>query len=281
VGGVAVVITGVSPNSLGEATALALAASNPGLLILASRTLSKVEDVAAAIRSRFQDVKLQIAVLDLASQNSVRAAAAQIVQQTDHLDLLINNAGISLGTRRSAPSGLELTFATNHVGPFLFTELLLPLLRNSVWAQAKPGMTRIVNLSSAAHYICPFRFSDHNFKGNRALPADEEPRKGYAEHFYAVNDGFSGWMAYASSKTANILFTVSLQKRLGREGIQCLAVDPGTILTNLVDDVSASAAAAIRKMPKESFKTVDQGCATTIVAALQPDLAGKKPTALK
>lgn len=229
-GVVLVVITGVSPNSLGEATALALAASNPGLLILASRTLSKVENVAATIRSRFQNVKLQVVVLDLASPDSIRAAVAQIVRQTDRLDLLINNAGISLGARRSAPDGLELTFATNHVGPFLFTEHLLPLLRSSAQAQTTPRMTRVVNLSSAAHYICPFRFSDHNFEGDRPLPADEEPRKGYDEHFYAVTDGFSGWMAYASSKTANILFTVSLQERLGREGIQCLAVDPGSKL---------------------------------------------------
>ncbi|KAH7037762.1 uncharacterized protein B0I36DRAFT_372081 [Microdochium trichocladiopsis] len=268
-----IVITGVSPNSLGEATALALAASNPRLLILASRTASKVDIIAATIKSRFPSVEVQTVILDLASQDSIRAGAAQIVQRTDRLDLLINNAGISLSSRGSAPNGLELTFATNHVGPYLLTELLLPLLRHAAKDQATRGTTRIVTLSSGAHYVCPFRFSDYNFDGGRSLPADEEPRKGLDEHFYEVKDGFAGWMAYASSKTANILFTVSLRERLCSDGIQCLAVDPGIIMTNLAGDMTATAAAAVTKMPKELFKSTDQGCATTVVAALDPGLA--------
>ncbi|KXJ94329.1 hypothetical protein Micbo1qcDRAFT_43260 [Microdochium bolleyi] len=269
-----ILITGVSPNSLGEATAFALAASNPGLLILASRTAAKVETVAAAVRNQCPWVDVKTVILDLASQDAIRSAANEVTRLTDHLDLLINNAGISLSTRRSAPNGLELTFATNHVGPFLLTDLLLPLLRRAAKSQTTHGMTRIVNLSSAAHYVSPFRFSDPSFEADRPLPQDEEPRKGLEEHFYEVHDGFAGWLAYASSKTANVLFTVALQERLRSNGIECFSVDPGIIMTNLADDMTPSAAKAVTKMPKDLFKSTDQGCATTIVAALDPRLAG-------
>lgn len=170
---------------------------------------------------------MKTVIIDLASQDSVRSAAEEIGRMTGHLDLLINNAGVSQTSRQSAPNGLELTLATNHVGPFLLTELLIPLLKRAVERQATHGMTRIVNLSSAAHYVSPFRFSDPNFEGGRPLPQDEEPRKGLDEHFYEINEGFAGWMAYASSKTANVLFTVALQERLRPSGIDCFAVDPG------------------------------------------------------
>lgn len=299
-----VLITGASPNSLGEAAAIALAGSEPGpkLLILASRTPSKLGAVAARVRGvvasrtsvdndnpgstaaaataankrseavddssttaggRAGDAgkgaatRVETVELDLASLGSVRAAAATIAGLTDSLDVLVNNAGISVSTRQVSPDGIELTFATNHVGPFLLTSLLLPLLlllplpdaavkpvQGSHLGGGARAARRIVNVSSSGHRISPVRFSDYNFEhvdderdDHRdkktqeepiGIPADELPHKSNPAWVLAAIDGFPGTVAYGASKSANILFTVALKRRLRSQGIESFAVDPGS-----------------------------------------------------
>lgn len=146
---------------------------------------------------------------------------------TDHLDVLINNAGVSLQERQYSPEGIELTFATNHLGHFLLTTLLLPLLR--------PG-ARIVNVSSSGHRISPVRFSDINFddevdgpeKGKMAVPEEEQaPPNIPAWTKGRAPDGFQGAVAYGMSKSANILFTVALKRRLASKGVDSFALHPG------------------------------------------------------
>jgi NAD(P)-dependent dehydrogenase (short-subunit alcohol dehydrogenase family) len=98
--------------------------------------------------------------LDLGSQQSVRKAAADIAALTDRLDILINNAAAMVTSRQATPEGIELQFGTNHIGPFLLTNLLRPLLQKA--AESNPaGATRVVNVSSEGHRMSPFRFSDY------------------------------------------------------------------------------------------------------------------------
>lgn len=224
-----VLITGASPNSLGEATALAIARSQPALLILASRTRSKLDAVASRLVADglLPSASVRTVELDLCSQASVRAAAAAVAGLTPRLDVLINNAGINTQHRRLSPEGVEATFATNHVGPFLLTTLLLPLLRAAA-AAAAPGETRIVNVSSDGHRLVPMRFSDYNLEGKAALP-DELPRsKALPDWFTKGGKGYSGVLAYNMSKTAAVLLTVGLKQRLRTQGIQSFAANPGS-----------------------------------------------------
>lgn len=154
-----VLITGVSPRSIGEGLALALAAHQPGLLILASRTLSKIQAVTWTIHVSHPHVEVEEVVVDLSSLKSVRVAAEsckKILERKGRgLDVLFNNAGINISERRlAADSGVEMQFATNHLGPFLLTNLLLPFMKTG------KGGARIINTSSEAHRISPVRFSD-------------------------------------------------------------------------------------------------------------------------
>jgi len=167
---------------------------------------------------------------------------------------------------RSA-DGYELQFATNHLSHFLLTNLLLPALKAGAPA-------RIVNVSSLAHTMAPVDFDDIHFERRR----------------------YGRWIAYAQSKTANVLFTVELQRRLQLLGISAFAVHPGVILTNLVRHINAPAAtdtaatdnaaapppprtdarpARPRRTPPEAMKSVEQGAATTLFAALSPSLDGR------
>jgi NAD(P)-dependent dehydrogenase (short-subunit alcohol dehydrogenase family) len=158
-----VLITGVSPKSIGEGLALALAAHTPDLLILASRTLSKVKAVTQSIRTSHPHVKVQEVVVDLSNLKSVREAAEScekiLAREGRCLDILFNNAGINISERRLTEEGVEMQFATNHLGPFLLTNRLLPFMN-----VGKGG--RVVNTSSEAHRISPVRFSDVSSEGS-------------------------------------------------------------------------------------------------------------------
>ena len=156
--------------------------------------------------------------------------------------------------------GYELQFATNHLGHFLLTNLLVPALKAGAPA-------RIVNVSSLAHTMAPLDFGDIHFERRR----------------------YGRWIAYGQSKTANVLFTVGLDQRLRSLGITALALHPGVIMTNLVrhlntpdpstDDTPRSGAKESRQPRRQSqpavLKSVEQGAATTLYAAVHPSLAGR------
>ncbi|KAI1502303.1 hypothetical protein F5X99DRAFT_379763 [Biscogniauxia marginata] len=266
-----ILITGASPNSIGEATAHAVAGSNPGLLILASRTQAKLAAVAAHIQERHPTVTIQIVVLNLADQKSVREAAQKIKSLTNRLDVLINNAGVSLSRKQWSPDGIELTLATNHIGPFLLTNMLLPALLETA-RNSRTGATRIINVSSSAHMISPMRFGDYNFEG-KTLPQHEQPRRNLPEYLYETQGGFPGVVAYGASKTANILFTVALNERLRSSGIRSFAVNPGDVLSDLIREVGPEFLKVTGAIPPEAWKSSDQGCATSLVAAFDPSLS--------
>jgi NAD(P)-dependent dehydrogenase (short-subunit alcohol dehydrogenase family) len=129
---------------------------------------------------------------------------------------------------RETAEGIELQFGTNHIGHFLFTSLLTPLLQASTRKSA-PGSTKVVNVTSAGYRLSPIRFHDYNFTG-QPIPPEEEPLAGLPEHMKPdpkAGRPYYVFTAYGQSKTANILHAVSLNERLGGEGIQAFAVHPG------------------------------------------------------
>ncbi|KAK0649198.1 hypothetical protein B0T16DRAFT_436190 [Cercophora newfieldiana] len=268
--GKTILVTGVGPNGIGATTVLAFASQAPKLLILASRTKAKLDAVAQDVHEQYPGVRVEVVLLDLASQGSVRAAAAEVSQLTDRLDILVNNAALVIFTRQATAEGIEMQFGVNHIGPFLFTNLLLPLLRNAAKTNP-PGATRIVSLTSAGHRLSPIRFSDYNLKSDN-VPPEEDHVKPLAGAFgRTTEDGYNGIVAYGQSKTANILFTLYLQEHLSKQGISSYTLHPGSIETDLSRDNDEEMAATFAKVVK-FWKTPDQGASTTLVAATDPAL---------
>jgi len=158
ISGAIIIVTGVSPNGLGIYTAKALAVHSPSLLILAGRSSSTLSAAEAEIKAISPTCPIRLLRLDLGSIQTVRAAADEVNSWADvpKIDILINNAGIMSCPFQLSDDGIESQFATNHIGPWLFTNLLM----NKI-VEAKG---RIVVLSSVGHMYGPVRFEDYNFK---------------------------------------------------------------------------------------------------------------------
>jgi NAD(P)-dependent dehydrogenase (short-subunit alcohol dehydrogenase family) len=276
--GKVILITGVSPRGIGGATARALAAQSPRLLIFTGRALEKVQAVIDELKAQFPAVPYRALHVDLSSQKSVRQAAKEVLAYPENIDILINNAAVmALPERTLSEDGIELQFATNHVGHFLFTNLIMPKLVTAA-KESSPGSTRIINVSSSGHALGPVRFSDYNFeKPKEELPKEELPA---FEHLAALGapaeDMYSPFVAYGQSKTANILFSLALIKRLSGDGIVSYGVHPGSIPTELQRNADKELLDEMRKRAVRDsrlvVKTLDQGSSTTLVAALDPNL---------
>jgi NAD(P)-dependent dehydrogenase (short-subunit alcohol dehydrogenase family) len=200
-----VLVTGVT-SGIGEQTALELA-RHGAEVVLAARSESRLDRTEADILAAVPTAVLHRTIIDLADLSSVRRAAAE-VSRIGPLDVLVNNAGVMAPPFSQTVDGFELQLATNHLGPFLLTGLLLPQLVAS-------GRGRVVTVSSQAH-----RFT-------RRAPLDD-PR---------VHHGrYSRWGAYSRSKLAGLLFTFELDRRLREQGLPVTAVacHPGYSATELM-----------------------------------------------
>lgn len=153
-----VLITGPSHGSLGAEVVLSLAKESPSTLILAGRDHSKVEPVIHRVKVLDEKIQVVFVPVDFSDLDSVRSAAADVSNKVEHIDVLINNAGIMACPYHTTKDGLESQFGTNHIGPFLFTNLLLPKLY-----VAGSGM-RIVNVSSSLHRLSGIHFQDIGFE---------------------------------------------------------------------------------------------------------------------
>ncbi|KAF2740097.1 NAD(P)-binding protein [Polyplosphaeria fusca] len=267
-----VLITGVSSESIGSSTALAIASQKPALLLLASRTQSKLDEVVRSIHDAYPNVQTKTVILDLMSQQAVRRAAEEVLGITDELDVIINNAGIMTPTRLWTVEGIEGQFGAGHIGHFLFTNLLVSRLQASARSK-QPGATRVVNLTSLGHRLSPIRFHDYNFE-DKPIPDEEKHPENLPALFLKYPEGqgvYNGYISYGQAKTANILFSVGLNQRLRHDGIVSYAVHPGSIWTGLSRDLDAEGQQAIRKTA-QFWKNHDQGAATTLVAAFDPAL---------
>jgi len=155
-----VLITGVSPGSLGAVFAVTIAKHEPRLLILAGRNTSKTENTAAELAIVVPSVSTRILKLDLSSQSQVRDAAREVNGYQEQIDVLVNNSGIMAVPFQLIEDGIESQFATNHIGHFLLTNLIVNKLKTS--SDGKPA-SRIVNISSNGYRLSPIRFDDWNF----------------------------------------------------------------------------------------------------------------------
>ncbi|KAI1208435.1 putative short-chain dehydrogenase [Annulohypoxylon truncatum] len=259
-----VLITGSSHGSLGAETAKMLASANR--LILAGRNESKIRPVVNEIREINPGAKVTFVQVDLASNESVRRAAAEInaLPDLDRLDIVINAAGnMAVRTFQTSADGIELQFAANHLGHFLLTSLIMDKIL------ASPAPT-VVNLTSMGYELGECNFEDTNFEGGKT---------------------YNPWLAYAQAKTANILHAVGLRHKFGSKGLAAFAVHPGYVPdsplqgNNGVDmDLMmegyklAVARNGGKDVPPQTPRTLQEGCATILLAALDPTLREKSPT---
>ncbi len=243
--GTVALVTGGS-SGLGQETARALA-NHGAHVVLTARDVPKGEKVAAGIRETTGNAAVEVAELELGALASIRAAAERLLARHPHFDLLINNAGVMACPFAKTADGFELQLGSNHLGHFLFTTLLVPALRRG-------RNPRIVNLSSRGHHIAPVDFDDPHFE-----------RRPYDK-----------WQSYGQAKTANVLFTVGLERRLAGEGIHAFAVHPGAIMTELGRHLQMEDIQYLQTRTRGmQFKSVEQGAATSCFAATAPELAGR------
>jgi NAD(P)-dependent dehydrogenase (short-subunit alcohol dehydrogenase family) len=202
------IVTGAS-SGIGLAAARTLA-SQGWRVIGTGRDPQRTASAEAQIRAAAAPgVPVDMIRVDLASMTDAARAARKIAALTDHIDVLINNAGGTARERIVTAEGNEATFAGNHLGHFLLTDRLLPLLRAAASHSAR-GMTRVINVSSAAHQSAPgLNWNDLQM----------------FEHFVPV-------AAYCNAKLANILFTRALAERLAEDGIVAHAMHPGIVDSN-------------------------------------------------
>ncbi|KAI0467663.1 hypothetical protein F4859DRAFT_229720 [Xylaria cf. heliscus] len=266
-----IVVTGVAPQGVGEGTAIAFASQEPENLILISRTKDKLKAISKVIQISYPSVNVRTIIMDLSSQESIQKAAAEVSGIITTLDLLVNNAGCTHRLRKWTAEGIEMQFGVNHIGTFLLTKLLFPLLRAAAKQSPCPGATRIVNLSSHGHMLSPIRFHDYNME-NKEIPPEERPRPAMPKAFAkASEDGYLSTIAYSQSKTANILFTLYLQDHADASGIMSYALHPGGVVSNLGREHDEDVAEAIAATSKY-WKNSDEGASTSLVAALDPSL---------
>ncbi|KAK3291359.1 uncharacterized protein B0H64DRAFT_378106 [Chaetomium fimeti] len=280
--GKTVIVTGVNLSGIGHSTAQAFASQSPSHLIITGRNVSKLQQSIDALKAEFPSVDCRILKMDLSSQAAVRAGAAEVLSWDDvpTIDIVINSAGVALVPERTlSEDGIELTFATNHIGHFLFTCLIMPKVIKA--AQNNPkGATRIVNVSSGSPHTAGIRWSDINFEQTNAdLPKEEQPNYEFHSAWNipdAEKLSYTPLEAYNQSKVANVLFGIGLTRRLyDQHGILGLAVHPGVIKTELVRDADPAIRRGIATMFEKGiyeFKTPGAGSSTSLVAALDPKL---------
>ena len=232
------VITGTT-HGIGRVTGRELARAGYTVVMLC-------RDVAAARVVEREIVELVAAAevhtvrCDLASLASVRDCAAKVRSSFGPIRLLINNAGMSSWRHRMSTDGFELTFATNHLGPFLLTHLLLDRL------DADCG--RIVNVASRVHY-----------RGRINLDWVRDPKAPYL-----------GTAAYAQSKLANVLYTFALARRLENSRVTANCLHPGVVATNLLPKWLR----VVKPLMSRVIFDAERGARTTLHLALASEVAG-------
>jgi NAD(P)-dependent dehydrogenase (short-subunit alcohol dehydrogenase family) len=237
-----IVVTGAT-SGIGRATALGLAKLD-SRLILVGRDAGRAEETVAEIRDVTGRKDVEVVRGDFAQLTEVRRVADELLARTEAIHVLVNNAGVTMMKRTTTPDGFETTFAVNHLAYFLMTGLLLPRLR------AAAPAARIVNVASDAH-----RWG--------ALDLDDLQNERQ----------FKAMKVYGQSKTANLLFTRELARRLAGSGVTVNALHPGAVATRLgrgngaVLDLVQRAIGLFMKSP-------EQGAATSIYLASAAALEG-------
>jgi retinol dehydrogenase 12 len=235
-----VLITGAT-GGIGQVAAGQLAQAG-AKVVITGRNAEKTALVAEELGKKAV-TQVEYLVGDLSVQADVRRLAQEFRQRHNRLDVLINNAGAFFVSRKTSQDGIEMTFALNHLGYFLLTNLLLDLLVASAPA-------RVVNVSSAAH-----------IGGRLHLEQVKDPAR------------YSGWAAYSESKLANLYFTYELARRLEGKGVTVNALHPGFVATNFGRSNGGLFNPLFRLFQIGAI-TPEAGAKTTLYLATSPEVEG-------
>ena len=198
-------VTG-STDGIGRQTARQVAAA--GLVVIVhGRSKPKVEQTLAGLRAELPGATFHGVAFDLGTNAGVRRGAAMILELAPELHVLVNNAGIFAGERVLNEDGVETTFAVNHLGPFLLTEMLAPRLE----ASATTVPSRIINVASVAHTRGRIHLDD-----------------------LQLASSWTGYAAYAQSKLANVMHAMSLAEQRDSKQLVAYSLHPGVVSTKLL-----------------------------------------------
>jgi len=234
-------VTGAT-NGIGKAIAAAFAARGATLLIH-GRDPAKTACVLEELRSATGNDDIHAFIADFASLGQVRELAGQVRVRGSGLHVLANNAGVLMDERQVSTDGFELTFAVNHLAPFLLTQLLLPTLADSAPSSIS--------------------FNSSSAMGSASLHFDD----------LQMERRFDGWTAYANTKLANFLCSNLLAERLDSSGVVANAYCPGLIDTDLLTGNRDFGAARIARM-RATMRTATEGAITPVFLASAPEAAG-------
>ena len=226
-----ILITGANAG-IGKSTVKGLAQEG-AKVIMACRKKEKGDLAKAEIERHYPKAKLEVIECNLASFHSVKNAASQILQSYQHIDVLINNAGLFSSHKKMTEDGVEMQFGVNHLGHFLLTKLLLPLIEKSSYP-------KIINVSSVAHLHGTIDFD--NLKDGKTP--------------------YNGLEAYAQSKLANVLFTRGLARKYPNIASHCL--HPGVVNTSFGNKYSKWYLSLFWHFWKIFMLSSEQGAATSI-----------------
>jgi NAD(P)-dependent dehydrogenase (short-subunit alcohol dehydrogenase family) len=234
--GKTVLITGAT-SGIGRETALALAARG-AKVVFTARDAKIANETRAYISEKTGNDEIHVHFCRLDSFKSIREFCTEVLEKYKNLHVLINNAGIWESRRKESMDGIELTFAVNHLAPFLMTNLLL----ERIWMSAP---ARIINVSSSAHAGAEINFRDIEFK-------KEFPRM----------------KAYSQSKLANILFTRLLAEKLTGSGVTVNCLHPGVVYTSIYRNINP----VMRSFFRLAMISPEKGAKTSIFLASSPDV---------
>ena len=232
-----ILITGAT-NGIGKAAAIKFAESAKSIAFT-----YRNEELAEDLKNEMQKINPNLSInsffCDFSVQDSIRECADKIKNDLKAIDLLVNNAGVVNTEYSETIDGIENTFAVNHLGYFLFTNLLLGLVK-------KESESRIINVSSAAHhFVKGMQWDDINYK----------------------DDFKMGLKAYGQSKLGNILFTKQLAKKLQKDGVTVNAIHPGGVNTSLGNQNNSLLGRVLKIILKPFFRSPLKGANTIIYLA--------------
>lgn len=240
--GQVIIVTGAN-SGIGKVTAVALAKMN-AIVVMVCRSQERGSRALAEAKAQSGNHNVHLMLCDLSSQASIRSFVAAFNNKFDRLDVLINNAGAVYSERYESVDGLELTFALNHMGAFLLTNLLLDTLKAS-------APSRIINISSDAH-----RF------GQLTLDDLQRTRR------------YSTFPVYAQSKLMNIMFTYALVRRLDGAGVTVNVAHPGIVRTNMGHTMRSWLTKLAMRIVLAFGVSEEEGAETVIYLASSPQVAG-------
>ncbi|MCP4895829.1 MAG: SDR family oxidoreductase [bacterium] len=227
-------ITGAS-SGIGKEAARALARMGADIVLVA-RDPARGQASRQSILSSAPDADIDLLIADFTSLRQVKQLAADITSKRDRLDVLLNNAGVTLSGKQLTEDGIEKVWAVNHFAPFLLTRELGEMLRST-------PESRIVTVASDAHHKAKLNLN-------------------------AMSEGSysSGWRAYCDSKLANILFSKELARRMAGDGVVANCLHPGVVATGF----ARKGPPIIRlffKLARRSLLTPEQGAETLVYLA--------------